>query len=1068
MRKFTFTLNTNAKQRVWNKKVELDFPTLIALFSQFDERDNKDGPCFVPGTFIGEERKSNAVIQIEALVYDVDGKQSYEDLKAKVDALGVVAFIYTTFSHMTTKSTLVVDHYLRWAKKAGRPEREATEEDIVAFLGDNRKDHLKNVKCDMKYRQTAEGQAYTITHDPLEKMRVVFPLDKPIVIADLAMGSKTAINEYKTIYHGVARTIGIDLDTACEDPARLYYFPAKKPNAPSIIWHFNTEAANPQLLNWEAYPRAAVADKSRKTQLDGTTRVVTAGDSTVIDKNGVPINLTAWEHKNYDFDIEALLESVLDDDMIKHARSNGGFHITCPYEAEHSSVGGAGTFCANGDGDHSWTIYCMHDGCTSQNRSKIDHIAELVRQGYVTAQDLGITVAEPTTLPADPVADAARALGIDPTTLGKALDTAVAGEITTYETKPLEGDDLLSVDEVYDQCMRALRVAKSDKEVSSSIGRILAKKCPVDLEEMVEMLADCDLTGWACVKHIRSFLATTDEDVGSHIAQFREFRERKKDFDSWAKDLFDSSRTGQGLQVDLHRMSAYYALPVKEITARYSDYQQNAVMANVADKVAAYYPDLRETYAKVKQGDQIVFLDVPRTIEKRDPELLTRGAISTLLENKNVVTYTPKGKEVRTFVFDRWCIDDKLIKEYKEITFLPRGAPESLPKDSFNMWTEDVNNGFMIPPIEGDCSMITNHIRDVWCNGDKAVYNWVMTWLAYVIQVPGRKPHTSLVLLGPPGTGKSIIFEYGFARILGPMYGASASRDDVAGRWSGHLVGKLMWLSEETLFKGDLKGMQVLKDRISRNTVDVEKKGVDKFPMPSYTRYIFTSNLGHALHIEPDDRRFCVLQTATIHQQDEVYFDAMREYLEGEGANHFLHMLMNWNPEAVGLSWSQLMKPPMTAAKMGQVSQSASHAQQFFIELLTYGKFALTPNDVFKNGGVSWPLNASGEDGIALPIESTRLQACFEDYLRYKSRGGPVYEEKAFRTTFEKFLGREPEQFVKTSRKNPDKKPKRMLLLPGRLEFVQRAFRQNLITKEEYDTAMEDTDSHLSPENEVL
>jgi hypothetical protein len=1070
MRKFTITINTNAKQRFWDKQREVDRDFLEAIFSTYRDDGKKDGACFVPGTFVGNERKTNAVDKIDFLVYDVDGRQTYEELEAIMEATGVYGFIYTSFSHLTTKTEIAVDHYIRWAKKQGLPEREASEDDVIAYVADkaNRKDHLKNVKCDMKIKQTENGQVFVLTHDPLPKMRVVLPLNKTIVTAELGIGTKGATAEYKSIYHGVGRALGIDFDTACEDPSRLYYFPSCKPGAETRYRCFLKEMEDPPLLDWEAYPRAAVADKTKKVNLKtGAVQKVGVGETTVLDKDGVPINLTAWEAKNYDFDIEALLQSVLDDDMLKAERAKGGYHITCPFEHEHSSTGGMGTFVANGDGDYGWTIHCMHDACVSQERRKIDYIGEWIKQGYITASDLGVTPITPTQPVAsiatpetvDPLIQAARNLGLDPTTLGKRDEEHPFGTVAIYEDKPLEGDDALSKEEVYNSALADILEAKTDSDVSNAIGRIRHKECDVDISVMIECLAKSSLNGHLCCKHIRSILARTDEDIPEALKEFTLARERLRDPNDWLKSVYDSAHAGTELERDFAQMAAYYGVSAKEIKKRHQDYQEVLLSQDLQESIKNFFPDLRARYAKLKEGSSVVFIDMLKSRERSDPDIYTRAALHNLLENRNIVVPTKKGKPTRVYAFDTWCLEDRHIQEYEKITFLPRGAPEKLPSTHFNIWDENKNYGFAIPPIEGDCSMITKHILNVWCDKNEELYNWVMTWLAHIVQLPGQKPHSALTLLGPPGTGKSIIFEFGFSRILGTMYGASAAREDIAGRFSGHLVGKLMWLSEETLFAGDVRSMHLLKDRISRKEIDIEKKGVDKFPMPSYTRYIFTSNAIHALHLEPDDRRFCVLQTAVTHKQDTEYFTKMRKYLEGEGANHLLHFLLTWKPEEHGMTWEKLNAPPYTDAKGNQITQSFQDMDNFFKELVVYGQLADTPRDVFKDGTISWPL----EEGYV--ITGNRFRNCFIDYLRYHAGSNYRFERTKFLSTFEKFFGVRTTSLEKATWINGA--TVRALHLPPRKDFIKAARKAKMITQEEYNLAMSNTETHIAIQSEV-
>lgn len=1072
MRTFTFTFNTSAKQKVWKDRKDLDRAGLEDTFSTVREDERKDGFCFIPGGLIGTERKANAVEFIDALVYDVDGWQTLEELDKIVDATGVYAVIYSSHSHLSTKTVILVDHYIRWAKRQGRPEREPTEEELLDYLRDpgTRKSHLKDAKCDLKIIQTAEGQAYTIEHAPVPKFRVVFPLKTRMKIADLAVGSTRAILAYKSIYHGVGQALGLDYDRACEDPSRLYYTPSHKPGADYVVWQFNWDQDNPVLLDWEAYPRAAVADKSRRISADGSTKKINSGDRTVLDKNNFPIDLAVWESKNYDFDIEALLEQVLDDDMIKARRDRGGFHITCPFEHEHSTTGGMGTFCANGDGDYSWKIYCMHDACNG--RSRTDYVEELIKQGYITAQDLGINGATPpeekppvTPTPVEAkkeehLAKAAEGLGLQLHTLAPDLfDDEPSAALEDFEDKPLEGDDALSAEEVYVECLTALEAAENEADIRATFGRMRHKRCSVDLEEITEMMSKSKASGNTCVRLLRGFITQLGEDPTEFVGHFSLFRERTKSLADWIKETYDKALTGPALNLEFARMAAFYAYHIRVIRDRFNAHQEALIREAVGATVARYFPEMRQRYAKLHSGNNVVFLDIEKTLMKRAPSIMTKAALSTLLENRNEVQYTDKGKEIRFYVFDEWVMRDRSIKEYSELTYIPRGAPIRVPAGAFNMWDDSINHGFFIPPMEGDCSLITDHIRDVWCSGDKDLYNWVITWLAQIIQRPGDKPPSALVLLGPPGTGKSVIFEHGISRILGPMYWKSANREDIVGKFNAHSAGKLLTLAEEVLFAGDKRGMQLLKDRISSTSIDIEPKGVDKFQIPSYTRYVFTSNNEHALHLENNDRRFCVLNTDVTHMQDTEYFSGMVKFLESGGVNYFFNFLLKWVPEEHGLTWRSLNQVPGTAGRVEQIYQTYEAADMFFYEMLTDGCPTSVPRDVFTDKVYFWPYDLSGSDPNAFRVDAARFKRLFHEFVRYHAPKNHEYQAKRYRECFKNFIGCTPAEIEKVlSTKNLDGTYKkfRALCLPERVQCLEDANKKRLLLHEHYRRANTD------------
>ena len=86
---------------------------------------------------------------------------------------------------------------------------------------------------------------------------------------------------------------------------------------------------------------------------------------------------------------------------------------------------------------------------------------------------------------------------------------------------------------------------------------------------------------------------------------------------------------------------------------------------------------------------------------------------------------------------------------YSNIDFLSY-SPNTSPSNTklFNLFL-----GFKVrPSVEINFALIdpiTWHIENVWCNGDKNLSEYVINWLAYLIQYPEKKPGTVLVLRSP-------------------------------------------------------------------------------------------------------------------------------------------------------------------------------------------------------------------------------------------------------------------------------------------------------------------------------
>lgn len=1076
-RKFQVTLNTSRSRSIWKNSCELALKGpggVEAVFTEFKYRDDKDGTCIVPGKIVGGTRKAGAIEQIDLLIYDIDGGQPLDDIMEKVYAMDVYAIVHSSYNNYTSKTEISTNAFDGWAKRNNEKSL-PTLESMLKYLHQHGKQHLTNVQFDISDRskhfgRNPDGPVFIVHHDPLAKYRVIFPLKESIVLSDFSLNGRKQLESYEAVYRGVGQTVGLKFDEACKDPSRLFYTPAHPTNSPyePYFYIFHADEDDPPLLDWKAQPRAVVESKQTKTTANGDEVRITNQDYIVKDKNGTPIDLRILA-RNAELDIEDALRNALPPDMIRKDRANGGFTLQCPFEDEHSTFGGDGFFASNGDEKFPWTMSCSHQSCKTAKRGRIDFLSEYIRQGYVTANDLGIVVEEKEA----PITrdDVALALNVDPTTLPDFSAINKKDEeldLDAFEDKPDDGDERLSAEEVYESSLQNLTSARSLAEFHASLGRMRFKKCEIDPLDVANAVARSPLSGRLCRKGLGQLCTVIGVESSGAFTALRRAREQVKPLSNEVEQMYFERLTGMELESRIRDLADFYGCTPTELKSEYTKFYSTLIGQEYGEMIRAHFPSLNKRFAKLRQGSSVVFLDMEESRKKLSVEPYKKSDLFTWLQNKNVDVPTKKGSK-KQYVATAWMDNSTEIQEYTSVTFDPVAERAAKDPSAFNLWDHSApNGGFAIAPVEGDCSLILDHIKNVWCARDEAVYNWVITWFADIIQNPGRKPHTSLVLLGGQGTGKSCIFEGCFAPILDKMYGVSGDREDLVGRWGGHLFAKLLFLAEEVLFSGDKRSMHKLKDLISRDTVGIERKGIDKITVPSFTRFVFTGNEMHALHLDKDDRRFCVLRTLSDRQQDQSYFKPLLAYIkEGGGPAHLLHYLMNWNPETVGLNWQSLNTPPVTDAKAEQIEMSRDPGDQFFVDLIRYGRIAGVPPGVFTQGKITWPLDypASdlGEDSQFI-ISTTRFNQCFDEFLLYRSPHTARYDRNHFPSLFSVYIGKGKTMRQASIVKRVGGRATRCIVLPPRREMLDYALEKRLISRDDYNMALQDTDSHLYPD----
>ena len=281
-------------------------------------------------------------------------------------------------------------------------------------------------------------------------------------------------------------------------------------------------------------------------------------------------------------------------------------------------------------------------------------------------------------------------------------------------------------------------------------------------------------------------------------------------------------------------------------------------------------------YAKIVNSDDIVMR-------------YNKGQFKDYCDNIEINTGTP---------FTLKWFKDPTIKTYDTMDFIPYGV--ACPNNVFNLFT-----GF---DIEKERNKKTNSFNNILetvklNSGDNDdTYNYLLNYLAHLVQKPAILPEVSIVVIGEQGTGKSSLWENFGDKLLGKKYALQSSNpDDIIGRFNMN-KNKLLVVMEETESKNTFTACSQIKTLITQPTLNFENKGKDKFQVRNCGRYIFISNNQTPVKIEQSDRRFMVMECSNRHIQDKVFFGKVNEeWNDPQAVKGFYDFLMkrdisNFNP----------------------------------------------------------------------------------------------------------------------------------------------------------------------------
>ena len=205
----------------------------------------------------------------------------------------------------------------------------------------------------------------------------------------------------------------------------------------------------------------------------------------------------------------------------------------------------------------------------------------------------------------------------------------------------------------------------------------------------------------------------------------------------------------------------------------------------------------------------------------------------------------------------RWY-DDKNKRVFDNLDFLP--PPMVCGESTYNLW-----KGFAIERLDVTPKDPQEILDLIWVLSKKHTesYEYILNWLAQMLQFPGKKPGTALVFKSKQGAGKGSLNEI-MKRIMGELATETTNpQQDIFGSHGNAHIGKIL-VSLDEIKNGDtIKVLNRLKNLITSPTCIYNEKGVKQVEVNNSTRFIFSTNESIPITLDGrDDRRYCLIECA--------------------------------------------------------------------------------------------------------------------------------------------------------------------------------------------------------------
>lgn len=232
-----------------------------------------------------------------------------------------------------------------------------------------------------------------------------------------------------------------------------------------------------------------------------------------------------------------------------------------------------------------------------------------------------------------------------------------------------------------------------------------------------------------------------------------------------------------------------------------------------------------------------------------------------------------------------------------------------------------------------------------FCPGGDIEYNFLLSWLAHLIQHPERKTGKIVILKSfETGVGKSTFFSWFGNTVIGRQYYLCTDDiDKVTNKFNSAISGKIFTVMEEVdVFEGDRNVNAKIKNLITNTHQLIEFKGRDPIQIEDHNNYIILTNKDNSLKVDYTDRRICQLSCERVRGVNDPHWKFMNDvyYKDPNTSLHFYHYLMRVKDVIANIA-----EIPDTEARKASIQRSAPPLIEFLYRKYTESWIDLKSED---------------------------------------------------------------------------------------------------------------------------
>lgn len=267
-------------------------------------------------------------------------------------------------------------------------------------------------------------------------------------------------------------------------------------------------------------------------------------------------------------------------------------------------------------------------------------------------------------------------------------------------------------------------------------------------------------------------------------------------------------------------------------------------------------------------------------VMRADDELIfkTKADLIISYEHLNFKKWSDSEQKYKKTCFIKEWFKDETIKTYDDVSCYPDA--NFCPPNIFNTWT-----GFAVEKLE-PCKINDEYVEVfkkhilILCDNDEEQQKILLWWMAHIFQYPDYKSFNP-VLISAEGAGKGTLLKI-ISRLCGrsKVLETADPLEYVFGRFNDMMTDAIVVNINECCKKDMIQVVEKLKELVTDPTLCIQGKGIKKFSMPSYHRFITTTNNEDPIPTKDGDRRNHIIRASDELKGNIQYFTHINKLIE--------------------------------------------------------------------------------------------------------------------------------------------------------------------------------------------